>query len=188
MRACPTPVTVLVSIWGTLLVAAGLNAGWLFTVLIRADLAFREARAAVIDAPETGRIMAGVLAQPGFLGVFAFGMLAGPVAAWMLLRHAGRVMATRRLRLGAVTLLMTAAIGVGQMVLARSIADHAVERTQAILSEDAERAAAARAELDRMHRRSERLYGLQGALLAASMLLVLPGSRPRQAVCVPPGG
>jgi hypothetical protein len=171
---CPTAVALLSSAWLALLLAAGLNAGWLFSTLIKAGVQFRQGPAVGIDSEETGRILAGILAQPGFVGVFLAGMLAGPACAWMLLRAARRTAgAGRATRLAALAMLAAAAIGAGQLVLARAIAERAVERTEALVSGDEVRATHAREALDRVHRASELAYGGQVVLVALGVLLAV---------------
>jgi hypothetical protein len=174
---CPMPVAWLCAAWLALLVGAGLNAGWLFSALMKAGVQFREGPAAGIGSDETGRILAGVLAQPAFVAVFLFGLLAGPICAWLLMRLA-RIPgpSAARMRWAALTLLAAASVGAGQLVLARAIADRAMDRTEALVSGDAERAASARASLDQVHRVSEAAFGAQVFLVALGSLL---SARPR---------
>jgi hypothetical protein len=77
----------------------------------------------------------------------------------------------------AVGLLLAGAIGAGQLWLARTIADRALERTEALVSDDQARAAAARSALDSAHRGSEAIYAMQTGLVAASALVL--ALRPR---------
>lgn len=177
---CPTPVAVMTGAWIALLVAGGANAAWLFSALKRAGVQFAgEAR--VLDAEETGRVLAGVLAQPAFLLVFVFGMVCGPLCAWLLLRRArGLGGPARHLKLAAMCLLLASAAGAGQLVLARLIADRALERTGALVSGDSERAAQARARLDSAHALSERVYGAQTLLVAFGMILMVRPAERRE--------
>ena len=177
---CPTPVAAMTGAWLALLVAGGANAAWLFSALKRAGVQFTgEAR--VLDAEETGRVLAGVLAQPAFLLVFAFGLLCGPLCAWLLLRRArGLAGMARHLKLAATCLLLASAAGAGQLVLARVIADRALDRTEALVSGDSERAARARARLDSAHALSERVYGAQALLVAFGMILMVRPAERRE--------
>jgi hypothetical protein len=169
---------LLVGAWLSLLVAAGANAAWLFTALKRAGVQFASRDTRMLDAEETGRVLAGVLAQPAFLVVFILGLVAGPVCAWLLLGRARAGGAgSRRLRVAAAGLLLAGAIGAGQLWLARTIADRALERTEALVSDDQARAAAARSALDSAHRGSEAIYAMQTGLVAASALVL--ALRPR---------
>lgn len=162
-----------------LLLSAGANAGWLFFTLTRAGLQFRDADKSALDGAETGRVLAGVLAQPGFLLVFAFGLVVGPLCAWLLIRRArglGSLSTSGRVTIAA--LLLASSVGVVQLVMARQLADVAIERTGALVSKDPMRAEQARGELDMLHRWSERLYGLQIVLVAVALgLLWRPGPR-----------
>lgn len=156
-----------------LLLAAGANAGWLFFTLTRAGLQFRDADRSALDGAETGRVLAGVLAQPGFLLVFAFGLVVGPLSAWLLARRARGLGALPIVgRVAIAALLVASSVGVAQMVMARRLADVAIERTGALVSKDPTRAEQARGELDTLHAWSERLYGLQIVLVAAAMGLL----------------
>ena len=181
---CPTLVAFLAGAWLALLVGSGLNAGWLFSALMKAGVQFRQGPATGIDSEETGRILAGVLAQPAFVAVFLFGLVAGPWSAWLLLRRArGVEHPGTHLRVAAFLLLAAAAIGAGQLVLARTIADRAVERTEALVSGDQARAAQARAALDGVHRVSEVAFSAQVFLVALGLLAVIrPASRGKSAV------
>jgi hypothetical protein len=180
---CPTRVAVLGGAWLALLAGAGLNAGWLFSALMKAGVQFRQGPAAGIDSEETGRILAGVLAQPAFVVVFLVGMVIGPVSAWMLLRQARDLgPAGRHRRVAAWMLLAAAALGVGQLTLARTIAERAVARTEALVSGDAARATQARAALDQAHRASEAGYVAESALVAVGLMLAARPSRRAAAV------
>jgi len=171
---CPFSASAMSGAWLALLVAGGANAAWLFGALKRAGIQFASSDARMLDAEETGRVLAGVLAQPAFLLVFGAGLVLGPAAAWVLLRHAGRVgVAGRHLRRAAACLLLASAAGAGQMVLARVIADRAIERTEALVSGDSARALEVRARLDSSHALSERIYG--GQTLFVSIGLALMG-------------
>lgn len=176
---CPTPVAAMASVWLALLVGAGVNAGWLFHALMRADVQFRGSGASSIDATETGRILAGVLAQPAFVAVFAFGLLAGPLCAWLLLKQAqGLSRMAGHLRISAAALVLAGLAGAGQLLLARSIAIRAEARTEALVSGDAPRAAESRSALDGLHRWSERIYAGQSILVALGMAIMLkPAAR-----------
>lgn len=171
---CPTPVAALASVWLALLVAAGANAAWLFHALARADVQFRGSGVSAVDAEETGRILAGVLAQPAFVVVFGFGLLAGPLCSWMLLRQSrGLAAMAGHLRIAAAALLLAGVVGAGQLVLAKVITARAQERTQAIVSGDGAKAASARASLEAVHGWSERVYSGQALLVALSMAVML---------------
>jgi hypothetical protein len=74
--------------------------------------------------------------------------------------------------------VVAGAIGGAQLALARTIADHAVERTEALVSDDQPRAAAARSALDAAHRASEAAYAAQTLLVAAAALILVPRPRP----------
>jgi hypothetical protein len=176
---CPTPVAAMASVWLALLIGAGVNAGWLFHALMRADVQFRGSGASSIDAAETGRILAGVLAQPAFVAVFVFGLLAGPLCAWLLLKQAqGLSRMAGHLRISAAALVLAGLAGAGQLLLARSIATRAEARTEALVSADISRATEARSELDRLHRWSERIYAGQSILVALGMTIMLkPAAR-----------
>ena len=178
---CPVPVAVLGGAWLALLVAGGANAAWLFSALRRASVQFASGDVRVLDAEETGRVLAGVLAQPAFLLVFSVGLLCGPLCAWMLLRRARSIGAHgRHLRLAAICLLVAGVAGAGQMVLARVIADRAIERTGALVSGQADRAEGARARLDVAHVWSERIYAGQGLLVALGMILMVRPAERRE--------
>lgn len=173
---CPPIVAGLLGAWLALLVGAGLNAGWLFAALMRAGLQFREASNASLDSEETGRVMAGVLAQPAFVVVFIFGLVVGLSSAWMLLKPVPRGGRPRRLVFAAALLAFAGGIGAAQLWKARQIADLAVERTEALVSGDRPRADAARAALDLAHRTSETAYAVQVGLVAvACVALALRG-------------
>lgn len=176
---CPTPVAAMASVWLALLIGAGVNAGWLFHALMRADVQFRGSGASSIDAAETGRILAGVLAQPAFVAVFVFGLLAGPLCAWLLLKQAqGLSRMAGHLRISAAALVLAGLAGAGQLLLARSIATRAEARTEALVSADISRATEARSALDRLHRWSERIYAGQSILVALGMTIMLkPAAR-----------
>ncbi len=169
----------MASVWLALLIGAGVNAGWLFHALMRADVQFRGSGASSIDAAETGRILAGVLAQPAFVAVFVFGLLAGPLCAWLLLKQAqGLSRMAGHLRISAAALVLAGLAGAGQLLLARSIATRAEARTEALVSADISRATEARSELDRLHRWSERIYAGQSILVALGMTIMLkPAAR-----------
>lgn len=159
--------------WLALMVAGGANAAWLFGALKRAGIQFASSDARMLDAEETGRVLAGVLAQPAFLLVFGVGLAFGPVTAWTLLRRAGGAGgAGRHLRRAAACLLLASAACAGQMVLARVIADRAIERTEALVSGDPTRATEVRGRLDSAHALSERIYGGQMVLVAAGLALM----------------
>lgn len=170
---CPTPVAAPATAWPAPLVGAGANAAWLFSALSGAEVQFRGAGLSSVDATETGRILAGVLAQPVFVTVFAFGLVAGPACALLLLRQ-GRGLRgmAGHLRVSAVALLLAGLLGGGQLVLARTIAGHA-QRTEAIVSGDQVRATEARARLDAVHQWSERIYSGQFILVAMGMAVML---------------
>ncbi len=176
---CPTPVAAMASVWLALLVGAGANAAWLFHTLMKADVQFRGAGASTVDAAETGRILAGVLAQPAFLVVFGFGLLAGPLCAWMLVRQSKELSAmAAHLRLAAILLLLAGLAGVPQLLLARRIAAQAVDRTEAMVSGDTAGADQARTRLDRLHGWSERVYAGQAIAVTLGMAVMLkPASR-----------
>ena len=112
---CPTLVAFLAGAWLALLAGAGLNAGWLFGALMKAGVQFRQGPATGIDSEETGRMLAGVLAQPAFVAVFLFGMLAGSLVAQavvtkvMKLSYAGLDLHSAVLALGAA--LIAAMLG-----------------------------------------------------------------------------
>jgi hypothetical protein len=170
---------LLIGGWLSLLIGAGANAGWLFMALKRAGVQFASRDTRMLDAEETGRVLAGVLAQPAFLAVFMLGMVVGPAGAWLLLRRARTGgPGARRLRWAAAGLVVAGAIGGAQLALARTIADHAVERTEALVSDDQPRAAAARSALDAAHRASEAAYAAQTLLVAAAALILVPRPRP----------
>jgi hypothetical protein len=178
---CPVPVAVLGGAWLALLVAGGANAAWLFSALRRAGVQFVSGDARTLDAEETGRVLAGVLAQPAFLLVFSVGLLCGPLCAWMLLCQARAIGAGgRRLRLAAICLLVAGGAGAAQMVLARVVADRAIERTEALVSGQAELADGARARLDVAHAWSERIYAGQGLLVALGMILMVRPAERRE--------
>lgn len=175
---CAPIVPALIGAWMALLVGAGLNAGWLFSALMKAGLQFRSGEIGALDSEETGRLMAGVLAQPAFLAVFVLGLMVGPFCAWMLMRQARRAGGSgRRMRWAAVCLVVAGGIGAGQLWFARTIADRAVERTEALVSNDQARASAVRAALDSAHRASEGVYAVQTGLVAAAALILAPRSR-----------
>jgi hypothetical protein len=175
---CPTSVAALLGAWLAMLLGAGLNAGWLFSALMKAGLQFRSAQTAVLDSDETGRVMAGVLAQPAFLVVFVLGLVIGPFCAWRLMRRAGANAACRRrFTLAAAMLAIAGGLGVGQLWMARRIADRALERTEALVSDDQARAVAARSALDIAHRSSETAYAVQVGLVA--MACAVLARRPR---------
>lgn len=176
---CPTPVAAMASVWLALIVGAGANAAWLFHALMKADVQFRGTGASTVDAPETGRILAGVLAQPAFLAVFGFGLLAGPLCAWMLVRQSKGLSAmAAHLRLAATLLLLAGLAGVPQLLLSRRIAAHAVDRTEALVSGETARADQARTRLDTLHAWSERVYAGQALAIMLSMAVMLrPASR-----------
>jgi hypothetical protein len=156
-----------------LLLAAGANAGWLFFTLTKAGLQFRDAEKAALDSAETGRVMAGVLAQPGFLLVFAVGLIVGPICAWLLVRQSRGLSALAgHLRVAAAALLLASSMGAGQMVLAKRLADLAMERTGALVSHDQAKADQVRGELDRLHDWSEKIYGGQIIFVALGMVLM----------------
>lgn len=156
-----------------LLLAAGANAGWLFFTLTKAGLQFRDAEKSALDSEETGRVMAGVLAQPGFLLVFAVGLMVGPICAWLLVRQArGLASLAGHLRVAAAALLLASSMGAGQMVLAKRLADLALDRTGALVSHDQARADQARGELDTLHNWSEKIYGGQIIFVALGMVLM----------------
>jgi hypothetical protein len=118
-------------------------------------------------------VLAGILAQPAFLLVFGAGLVLGPIAAWLLLRMAREVgFAAPRLRSAAGCLLLASAAGAGQLVLARVIADRAIERTEALVSGESARAVEARSRLDAAHVWSERIYGGQTMLVMAGLILM----------------
>lgn len=174
----PSIIPALLGAWMALLVGAGLNAGWLFSALMKAGLQFRSGQIGALDSEETGRLMAGVLAQPAFLAVFVLGLMVGPLCAWMLLRRArGAGAPGKRMRWAAACLVIAGGIGAGQLWLARTIADRAVERTEALVSNDQARASAARAALDSAHRASEGAYALQTGLVTAAALILALRSR-----------
>ncbi len=169
----PSIVPALIGAWLALLVGAGLNAGWLFSMLMKAGLQFRSGGIGALDSEETGRLMAGVLAQPAFLAVFVLGLMVGPLCAWMLVRRAKWYGGSgRRMRWAAACLAIAGGIGAGQLWLARTIADRAVVRTEALVSNDQARASSARAALDSAHRASEGAYALQTGLVAMAALLL----------------
>ena len=171
---CPTPVAALATAWLMLLVGAGANAAWLFSALSGAEVQFRGAGLSSVDATETGRILAGVLAQPVFVTVFAFGLVAGPACALLLLRQGrGLQGMAGHLRVSAAALLLAGLLGGGQLVLARTISGHAQQRTEAIVSGDQARAAEARSRLDAVHHWSERIYSGQAILVAMGMAVML---------------
>lgn len=175
---CPPIVPALIGAWMALLVGAGLNAGWLFSALMKAGLQFRSGEIGALDSEETGRLMAGVLAQPAFLAVFVLGLMFGPLCGLVLVRRArGTGAPGRRMHWAAACLVVAGGVGAGQLWLARSIADRAVERTEALVSNDPIRASAARAALDSSHRWSEGAYVVQTALVAAAALML--ALRPR---------
>lgn len=122
----PFVAGLLIGGWLSLLVAGGANAAWLFMALKRAGVQFASSDTRMLDAEETGRVLAGVLAQPAFLVVFILGLVAGPASAWLLLKRS-RVggPGARRLRWAAAALLLAGAIGAAQLLLARTIADRA---------------------------------------------------------------
>lgn len=163
----------------SLLLAAGANAGWLFFTLTKAGLQFRDAEKSALDSEETGRVMAGVLAQPGFLTVFALGMLVGPVCAWLLVRRS-RGLGTMgpRARVLVAALLLASSLGAAQMVMAKRLADLALDRTGALVSHNQNRADQARGDLDRLHGWSERIYAGQIMLVALGMALMAWDARP----------
>jgi hypothetical protein len=173
------PVAAMTGAWLALLVAGGANAAWLFLALKRAGVRFTSDPVRTLDAEETGRVLAGILAQPAFLLVFGAGMVLGPIIAWFLLRQARHAGPDRsRLRCAAAALMVAAAAGAGQMVLARVIADRAIERTEALVSGESDRASEARSRLDTVHVWSERIYGGQTLLVAAGLILLAwPGGR-----------
>lgn len=175
---CPASVAALIGAWLALLLGAGLNAGWLFSALMKAGLQFRSASSGALDPEETGRVMAGVLAQPGFLVVFVLGLVVGPLCALLLLRGLDRKRPGSRWTLAAAALLLLAGgTGAAQLWMARDIAELALQRTEALVSGDRPRADAARAALDAQHRRSETTYAAQvGMVVVASVLLA---RRPR---------
>ncbi|MBU6210412.1 MAG: hypothetical protein KGR22_10935, partial [Planctomycetes bacterium] len=110
---------------------------------------------------------------PGFLLVFAVGLIVGPVCAWLLLRQArGLAMLAGHLRVAAAALLLASSLGAGQMVLAKHLADLAIERTGALVSHDQTRADQVRGELDRLHDWSEKIYGGQIIFVALGMVLM----------------
>ena len=175
---CPPLVAALLGAWLALLLGAGLNAGWLFSALMKAGLQFRSAQTAVLDSDETGRVMAGVLAQPAFLVVFMLGMAIGPCCAWLLMRHAkSNPGHRRRLVLVSAMLAFAGGGGAGQLWMARRIADQALERTEALVSADQARALAARQALDVAHRASEGAYAVQVGLVAVAGAML--ARRPR---------
>ena len=176
--ACSPLVAALLGGWLALLLGAGLNAGWLFSALMRAGLQFRSAQAAALDSDETGRVLAGVLAQPAFLAVFVLGLVVGPFCAWLLMRQARATpIFRRRCVLAAAMLAVAGAAGAGQLWMARRIADRALERTEALVSGDQPRAASARAALDAAHRGSETGYALQVGLVAVASVILAWRSR-----------
>lgn len=174
----PFVAGLLIGGWLSLLLAGGANAAWLFMALKRAGVQFASSDTRMLDAEETGRVLAGVLAQPAFLVVFILGLVAGPASAWLLLKRS-RVggPGARRLRWAAAALLLAGAIGAAQLLLARTIADRALERTEALVSDDQPRATSARAALDSTHRASEAAYAVQTGLVALAALILAP--RPR---------
>jgi len=123
----PFVAGLLIGGWLSLLVAGGANAAWLFMALKRAGVQFASSDTRMLDAEETGRVLAGVLAA--------------------------------------------------QLLLARTIADRALERTEALVSDDQPRATSARAALDSTHRASEAAYAVQTGLVALAALILAP--RPR---------
>ena len=176
---CPTPVAALSSVWLALLIGAGINAGWLFQALTKADVQFRGPGAATVDAAETGRILAGVLAQPAFVVVFVFGLLVGPLCAWLLMKQAhGLSRMAGHLRISAAAMVLAGVAGLGQLLLANSIAARAEARTEALVSGDSARAGQARGELDHLHRWSEQIYAGQAILVMLGMAVMLkPATR-----------
>ena len=174
---CPPAVAGLLGAWLALLVGAGLNAGWLFAALMRAGLQFREASNASLDSEETGRVMAGVLAQPAFVAVFLFGLVVGLSSAWMLLKRVPPGSRPGRIVFAAALLASAGGLGAAQLWKARQIADLAVERTQALVSGDRPRADAVRAALDAAHRSSETVYAAQVGLVAVACVAL--ALRPR---------
>ena len=166
---CPPLVAFLLGAWLALLVGAGLNAGWLFTALQRAELQFRNASNTALDGEETGRMMAGVLAQPAFVAVFVLGLVVGLGCAWMLLKRAGPAPTRPMRRVFAAVLLASAGgVSAAQLWKARRIADLALQRTEALVSGDRVKADAARAELDSAHRGSEAAYAAQVGMVAVA--------------------
>lgn len=174
---CPPLVAALLGAWLALLVGAGLNAGWLFGALMRAGLQFREASNAALDSEETGRVMAGVLAQPAFLVVFVFGLVVGPSSAWMLLKRVPPGSRPGRIVFAAALLATAGGLGAVQLWKSRQIADLAVQRTEALVSGDRARADAARATLDVAHRSSETAYAVQVGLVATAGVALALRSR-----------
>lgn len=174
---CPPLVAALLGAWFALLVGAGLNAGWLFAALMRAGLQFREASNAALDSEETGRVMAGVLAQPAFVAVFMFGLIVGLSCAWMLLKRVPPGSRPGRVVFAAALLASAGGLGAVQLWKARQIADLAVERTQALVSGDRPRADAVRSALDVAHRSSETAYAVQVGLVAVACVAL--ALRPR---------
>ena len=175
---CPALVAAMIGAWLALLLAAGLNAGWLFSALMKAGLQFRSASSASLDSEETGRVMAGVLAQPGFVVVFLTGLVVGPLSALLLLRGVGpKRPGARRPVATAALLAFAGAVGLGQLWMARGIAELALERTEAMVSGDSARADMARAALDARHRNSETVYAAQVGMVAVAAVLL--ARRPR---------
>lgn len=171
---CPTPVAAMASVWLALLAAAGANAAWVFHVLSRSEVRMEGTPASSLDASETGRILAGVIAQPGFLAVFGYGLVAGPACALLLLRQSrGLRSMAGHLRMGACSLLLAGLIGAGQMALALQIAGHSQRRTEALLSGDQTTAVEARGRLDGAHAWSERIYAGQSILVMLGMAVML---------------
>ena len=174
---CPPLVAGLLGAWLALLVGAGLNAGWLFSALMRAGLQFRDASDSALDSEETGRVMAGVLAQPAFVAVFLFGLVVGLCCAWVLMKRSPGGSRPRRLVFAAALLASAGGLGAAQLWKAREIADLAVERTAALVSGDRPRADAARAALDVAHRSSETTYAAQVGLVAMACVALARRSR-----------
>ena len=74
-------------------------------------------------------------------------------------------------------LAIAGGLGVGQLWMARRIADRALERTEALVSDDQARAVAARSALDIAHRSSETAYAVQVGLVAVAGAML--ARRPR---------
>lgn len=172
-------VGALVTVWLVLLIAAAGNALWLFKVLVNSGLQFREADKAALDSEETGRILAGLLAQPGFLLIFALGLLIGPFCAWLLMQQSkGLAAKATHLRFAAVLLLLASFFGGLQLILVRMLADHAVERTSALMSHDQSKADQAKASLDYVHHFGENFYIAECVCVVFAMLMIVrPGPR-----------